>query len=439
MGFKLSTGTQVELETLPPREDVPPPQKRLRRFVLLLFVILAVVAVLAAIGWRFRPHRTAAQPEIAVVRRGDFSRTLRVNGTVEAVQFLSISAPRLAGSGGSLVITKLVPNGKFVRKGDLLVEFDSQSQVKEALDREAEYKGLLQQILKKKADQAAQLASDKTELAAAEHTLQKARLELRKNEVISQIDAEKNQESLEEAKATLQQLQQTFELKRRAAQAELRTLEIQRDRAMQAMQHATENSKKVAVRAPLDGVVVLSASWRSGQMSEPQEGDQVYPGRPLLKLVNPSSMQVRARVNQTDIDLLSKGQPARITLDAYPNIAYTGQAADLATVGQTSSMNSKVRYYTSLFSIAGSHPQLMPDLSAAVDVELERRPGVLLVARDTLVRASGGWLVYRKMGGSTQKVPVSVAALSDTEAVIQSGVSEGAQLLRHPLNNEGRP
>ena len=51
---------------------------------------------------------------------------------------------------------------------------------------------------------------------------------MRKNEIVSRL-TQKRTESLEEAKA-IKQLRETFELKRQAAEAELRVLEIQRKR-----------------------------------------------------------------------------------------------------------------------------------------------------------------------------------------------------------------
>jgi len=69
--------------------------------------------------------------------------------------------PRLSGTGlNSVVITKLVKPGTKVRQGDLLVEFDSQAQIKAAHDREAEYRGFVEQINKTRADQSAVRAHD---------------------------------------------------------------------------------------------------------------------------------------------------------------------------------------------------------------------------------------------------------------------------------------
>jgi len=49
---------------------------------------------------------------------------------------------------------------------------------------------------------------------------------MEKVELLSRIDAEKAQEDLDEAQATLKQLKETFDLKRKAAQASIRILEI---------------------------------------------------------------------------------------------------------------------------------------------------------------------------------------------------------------------
>ena len=52
-----------------------------------------------------------------------------------------------------MIIVPLAKAGTCVKRGDLLVEFDRTAQLKAARDREAEYRDLLEQIEKKKADQ----------------------------------------------------------------------------------------------------------------------------------------------------------------------------------------------------------------------------------------------------------------------------------------------
>lgn len=405
------------------------------------FVIgLAVVAIVAALATMTHHGQSAKRLGVrtAIVRRTSFIRSVRLHGTVEAVQFYSVTAPRMSGPGmGSLIVTKLAKSGSHVNKGDLLVEFDRQQQTRNALDREAEYRDLIQQIQKKKADQAAALAGDQTELVQAEHAVQAATLELRKNEVVSQIDAEKNRETLEEAKATYDQLKQTFQLKRRAAAAEMKILEIQRDRASAGMKYSQANADQMSVRTPIDGIVVLNMVWKGGQWGEVKEGDEIRPGTPFMEVVNPATMQVRAPVNQADVMQLSEGQTAQIGLDAYPELKLTGKIATIAAEGNTS-MSDYVRRFTVLIPIGGADTRLMPDLSASVDVDLAHRDGVLTVPRDALVWNGRSYFVVVKEGNRTANRSVRIGDMSDTEAVIESGLSDGAVVLRNPKSQGAR-
>jgi HlyD family secretion protein len=194
------------------------------------------------------------------------------------VEARGILAPLLAGQQVStLTIVHLAPAGTHVKKGDSLVEFDRQAQMRDSIDKQAEYQGLVDQVAGEQAKENSARAKDETELKTAEDNLRKAELEIQKDEIVSRIDAEKNQETLDEAKATYDQLRETFELKRKAAQAAIKILEIQRDRTQQTMLHAQANAELMRIASPIDGVVVLNTIWKQGTMGEVQEGDQVRP------------------------------------------------------------------------------------------------------------------------------------------------------------------
>src|SRR6185503_13461906 len=126
----------------------------------------------------------------------------------------------------SLVVMKLVRAGTRVRKGDLLVEFDRQDQLKNALDRRVELNDLEQQIRKKDAEARAARAKDDSEIVQAENSQSRAQLEMLKNEMLPKIQAEKNSQALEEAQAKLKALKETYDLKRQAAQADIKVLRI---------------------------------------------------------------------------------------------------------------------------------------------------------------------------------------------------------------------
>jgi HlyD family secretion protein len=369
---------------------------------------------------------SAARSPSGTVTRGTFLKTIRFNGLVEAVQFTAVRTPQIAGQGGQqLVVTRLVPKGTQVRKGDLVVEFDRQNQLRNAQDKRAEWLDLEEQIRKKRAEQRAQQAKDETELKAAENAVSLARLDVQKNEMLPRIDAEKNKLSLEAAEAKHTLLRETFALKRKAAEAEVRILEVRRDRAGLMMRQAEQNAERMAVRSPIDGLIVYRSIWRGGQMGDPQEGLELWSGSAVLDVVGASAMRVRVKVNQADVDLLRVGQSALVRLDAYPDHMYPAELDQLAPIGVIGAFSPKVRTFAATFTISKTDAQLMPDLSAAVDVELERRENVLLAPRDAVEFKDGKAFLRVKNGSGFESRPITIGAMNDLQVVITGGVEAG--------------
>jgi multidrug efflux pump subunit AcrA (membrane-fusion protein) len=368
----------------------------------------------------------------ATVVRRDFVRSFRLTGSVEAVQATTISTPRLAGQNmPSLVITRLIRAGTMVKPGDLIVEFDRQDQLKNALDRRVELNDLEQQIKKKEAEERAARARDESEIQQAESSLARAELEMVKNEMLPKIQVEKNEQTLEEAKAKLTQLKTTFDLKRKAAEADLRILLIRRDRAENAMKQAEGNADKMSISSTIDGMAVLRSIWKSNNMSEVQEGEEVRSGMPIVDVVNPSAMRVRSKVNQADINELKVGQAVRIGLDAYPDLFFNGRIAQISPLAVRSVLSAKVRTFVALIDVEGSHAKLMPDLTASLDVELAREPKVLVIPRDAVRRDGDRTVVRVQRGSSFEDRPVTLGALNAHEAVVSSGLEEGAVVARN--------
>ena len=408
---------------------------RTRRWVLPV-IVTAVLGVVAATLFSARdpnPDPVNGRRESTyTVEKRDFVRTLRLSGTVEAVEATTVSAPRLSGpNSSSLVITRLVKAGTTVRPGDLLVEFDRQAQLANALDRRAELNDLEQQIRRRQAEENAAQARDESELKQADSAVVRAELETAKNEMIPKIQAEKNTQALEQAKARREQLTKTYDLKRKAARADLRILEIRRDKADNAMKMAETNASRMEVRAPIAGLAVIRTMWKSQGMSEILEGEEVRAGVPVVDIVNPSKMRVRVRVNQADINDLRVGQPVRVGLDAYPDLAFGGRISQISPIAATSTLSPKVRYFVMLAELDGAHEKLMPDLTAYMDVELSRTPGAVVVPRDAIVMEGDQATVRVRQGSRSETRAVSVSAFSAHEALVTSGLEAGVVIERN--------
>lgn len=409
-----------------------------RRGLWLGLALAAALVIAGGLVWSHAvaPARLSAATgdghDMAPLARRDFVRHIRLTGLTEAVRSYVVSTPLLAGgsNNGSLVITKLAPAGSAVKTGDLLVEFDRQAQDKLALDKKAEYDDLVQQITQKKAEQDAARVKDESEVAQAENALKAAELEILKNEMLSRIKAETNDQNLEEARLKLSGLKDGFPLKRAAAAAELRILEIRRDRAKAAMDHASENATSMIVRSPLDGLVVPKLTWRGNGPADIQEGDEMWPGAPVLQVVNQAQMLVRAKVNQTDLNAVRPGLPVTVRLDAYPDLQLPGHIATIGPIGLPGSFSTRVRAFTAVITIEGSNARVLPDLTAALDVEIERIKDALVVPRDAVHQDASGPRVRVRDASGVSAHNVTLGPSDEVDVIVTAGLQPGQVVVR---------
>lgn len=298
-------------------------------------------------------------------------RQIRATGIIQAVHSLDVRVPRPEGQGGNLTLTRMIRNGSTVHKGDLLAEFDDTTELKNGREAQAKYDDLSHQVEQKRAEHNSNAEKRRSDLQQAQADLEKAQIDLRKGPILSDIEQEKNRVKVEDATAHIASLKRSQPAHDREELAEIRVLELQRDRQKIAVERANRNIEKLSVRAPMDGIVALQNIWRNGSMGHAEEGDQLWPGSALLRLFDPSQMAVELSVGEPDGAILTPGTRAIVHLDAFPSLRFSAHF-DSASPVATSAFDSPLKTFTAKFILDESDPHLMPDLSAAVDMSVPK-------------------------------------------------------------------
>src|SRR5437588_3138245 len=141
---------------------------------------------------------------VATVKVGDLDLKVHTTGELRASHSMMLSAPQVGG--GALQITHLLRTGTPVKKGQIVLEFDPSEQQYKLEQSRSELEQAEQEITEAKSDAAVQAAQDKVALLKARFDVRRAELEVNKNELLSSIDAKKNDLALDEAKRALAQL-----------------------------------------------------------------------------------------------------------------------------------------------------------------------------------------------------------------------------------------
>jgi len=290
---------------------------------------------------------------------------VRLTGTVQAVHFFTVQVPQIVGQGGRVTLTRIIAGGTRVKKGDLLAEFDRTTEMDNARQARAKFDDLSHQVDQKQAQNRADAAKRASDLQSAEADLAKAQLELRKGPLLSEIDRLKNEVKAEAAKEHVASLKKSNAFHDQADAAAVRILELQRDRQKVSLDRALSNAEKLEIHAPLDGMVALESVWRNNTMGKPQEGDQLWPNEPIIRVFDPGVMEVLAQVGEPDDAALSPGRRAIVRLDAYPDLDFEAHMISASPVA-ASALGSPIKTFTARFQLEKSDPHLLPDLSASV-------------------------------------------------------------------------
>jgi len=314
--------------------------------------------------------RAAPASQSASVQK---ARTIRATGLILAQQSQSVRVPQLFGTGIRLTVTSIITNGSKVSKDDILAEFDSTSLVDAERDAKAKLDDLSHQLDQKKAQASSDDAGRVSQIRSAEADLEKALLQLRKGPILSDIDRLKNEARADNAKLRLASLKKSDELHKKAEAAIVRIQELKMERQRVALERTQSNLEKLRIRAPQDGMVALENTWRSGSMGPARPGDDLYPGMPLLKIFDPHRMVVEATINESDVAWLGKAAHTRLYLDAYPGAVFDADLESASPIA-TSGFDSPVRAFTAIFRIRQQDPRLLPDLSAALEIDAEATP-----------------------------------------------------------------
>jgi HlyD family secretion protein len=145
------------------------------------------------------------------------------------------------------------------------------------------------------------------------------------------------------------------------------------------------------VVAPMDGVVLtknveIGESITSGVSS-------FNSGTVLFSVADTSKMIVKAGVNEVDIGKIRVGMPVKVTLDAYPKVAFKGRIDRIAPAVR---IDDKVRVFDVEIRLDAQGRELRSGMTANIEVVGERLDKVLTVPVEAVFKRDDQEVVYVK-------------------------------------------
>jgi HlyD family secretion protein len=401
--------------------------------------ILVTLVVLAGCVFGYRALTQPAQPKAgapAAIKTAKafvaaLDVTLRVSGQTTARNFSTVTAPLMRGpeNRGSLVLLELAKSGTVVKKGQLLARIDAQS----AQDHIDDLKDTLAQatndIQKRQAEQKVEWENMQQTLRVTQSQYEKAKLDFSAADVKVDLEKELLKLAMDESQARYKQQQQDVAFRKTSQASEIRILQYTLERHSKHMGRHAHDLEKFTITAPMDGLVVMSSVFRGGEMAQIQQGDQVFPGQQIMKVVDTRNMQIEGSVSQADSSELRLNQYAKVGLDAFSDVHLTGKLYSIGALAVGGwRQNFYIRSVPARVQIQGSDPRLIPDLSAHADLVLETLPNQLQVPAGAVEEENGKTFVNVKQGDRFERRDVKVGKRSFTHVAVLAGLNNGEEV-----------
>jgi HlyD family secretion protein len=405
-------------------------------------------------GWQ----KTESIIPAAKVVKAPVEMKIHTIGELRPEKTAMIVAPPVAG--GTLQIVQIVETGTRVKEGDIVVAFDPSEQEYNLEQSRSQLEEAEQQIKKMKADQAVRAAQERVTLLRAQYEVQRAELKVKGNEVLSGIEARKNVIAMEEAKRKLQQLQRDIQSRASSDTADLMVQNVSLARATMSMKMAQQFIDNMICRSPVNGIVVLgqnldslmSASGSISISSETEiprfrQGDQAYPGRLIAQIQSVDSMEIAAKVIETDRSNMKPGQTVEVRMDSSPLKIYKGKLKSLSESAISSGNEGSTidylealstRSFAALFEVDVNGDPLNMGVTAQITIPGKDAAAVLSLPRQAIHQKEGKSIVYVRNPKGWQSREVRIKYFTESRAILE-GLAEGTEVsLVDPERQKGK-
>ena len=364
------------------------------------------------------------------VQAGRFVREVEARGTLKAVKATPVLVP--PESGRAQKVAFLAKDGAFLKKGEVIVEFDPYDAQKEAADGQADLTAARAKIEKAKAEgskneKALGLDRDvaKQELDRAEtYKLTDEGLFSRHQIIESQLDRD-----LFAARADV--AGKKLDASGKLSSAERALGEIDAGKARLKVTIAEKGLKSLRIEAPHDGLLVLERNWRGETAFV---GDTLWPGQKIAELPELSLLEARVFVLEADGAGLKTGLKARLAIEGRPGEEHEATVSKVEPLAKTRDYQSPVKYFEATLSLAKTLPEIMkPGQRVRAVVRLEEAEGVIAIPRGAVFEKDGKRIVYRRESGAFVPVEITIGRQSISRVVLDGGLAAGDVIaLRDP-------
>ena len=386
---------------------------------LILIAVLAYVTLMPTISNWFQSDVSisAQRVRLATVTHGDFIRDLSVQGRVVAA-----ISPKLYSPAQGTISLK-VDAGDTVLKGQVLATIDSPELSNQLKQEQSNLQRLQIELDRQKIQSNKQALVNQKAVDLAKVSLTAADREKRRadkafdSQSISQIDYEKAQDDLENARLVFKHSVKDAELNLDSLAFEVKTKHLFVERQILLVNELSRQVDELTLLSPVNGLV--------GNLSA-EHKNQVAKNQSILSVVDLSEFEIEVDIPESYADDLAIGMTAEINLNGETHLA---KLVTISPEIENNQVTGRVRF-TSLSDGGIRQPQgLRQNQRLTTRILMENKQNVLMVQRGQFLETSNGRVAYIVRNDVAQRTPIATGARSLSSVEVLNGLSVGDTII----------
>jgi HlyD family secretion protein len=378
-----------------------------RRYLVGAGALLLLILAWLVHGWLGSAQVMSRERlRMAEVTRGHFVRDVAADGTIIA----AVNPTLFAIAPGT--VSYLVRAGDTVKKGQPLVSLDSPALSNEYQRERATLDSLDAALARQRIEIRREILTSQQQADLAQVTIKAAERELKRSQwawdlhVISERDYLRSIDDVSTSRLNFDHARDSAALERDSLALDLRTKQLERDRQALVVASLQDRVAQLTVRSPVDGSVANLAVPEKTRVAE---------NAPLITVVDLSEFEIEFQVAESYAGEIRPGMAAEITLEGK---ILPGVVTAISPEVRQNQVTGRVKFKD------GQPPGLRQNERAAVRIVLDERDGVLKFERGSFIDVDTR-AVYVIHGSHAQRQPVKLGAASVAEIEVKSGLNPG--------------
>jgi multidrug efflux pump subunit AcrA (membrane-fusion protein) len=408
--------------------------KKLKRIAITAGVVITVIGLIAFNKIASSRGKVSV---FAQAKKDLFEISVSNSGELIAEKSVEIMGPQMVqgrrnmGGGGGhnnmrmvdLKIQDIVPEGTMVREGEYIAQIDRTQYDNSLKDARETLQKERETLEMKLLDSAVVLTNLRDDIKNQTYAVEEARITLEQSKFEPPATIRKAQIDLDRQIRTLEQKHKAYRLKVAQTKADTDHQNLHVSMAETTVQDLEDYLAQFTVKAPGHGMVIYKKD-RLG--NKRKAGSSISPWDLVIAtLPDLTSMISKTYVNEIEISRIKKGQKAQISVDAFPDKQFTGTILSVANIGEQLP-NSDAKMFEVQIKVDGSDQALRPSMTTTNKIIIETFPDVISIPSECVMAGTDSVpFVYLK---NRSKQIVVLGKANDKFIIVEKGLKPGQQV-----------